>query len=127
MKLTTALTAAFATTTLAMSDQAMCQKKNAHAVQAIQQFCAKTNIVAPSSYASAGAHVGTGGPHDTKLSITAVCSPAQWVPQQYCLSQFYNMCATGDDVGDASPRLYGSGAYHCQTWNFAVGAKFGGL
>ncbi|TKA42476.1 hypothetical protein B0A54_06926 [Friedmanniomyces endolithicus] len=127
MKLTTTLTALFATTTLAMTDLEMCQKKNPHAVQAIQQFCAKTDIVAPSSYATAGAHVGTGGAHDTRLSIEAVCSPAQWVPQKYCLSQYYNMCATGDDVGDANDRFYGAGNYHCQTWHFSVGGPYGGL
>ncbi|KAK0256795.1 hypothetical protein LTS09_008497 [Friedmanniomyces endolithicus] len=111
MKLTTTLTALFATTTLAMTDLEMCQKKNPHAVQAIQQFCAKTDIVAPSSYATAGAHVGTGGAHDTRLSIEA----------------YYNMCATGDDVGDANDRFYGAGNYHCQTWHFSVGGPYGGL
>lgn len=122
------LTALLATSTLALTDQQECQHKNGHAVQAIQQFCAKTNIVVPSTYAANGAHVGTNGPHDTRVSITGVCSPAQWVPQKYCLSQFYNMCATGNDVGDTAGRQYGAGTYKCQSWALDVGNKWlGGL
>ena len=44
----------------AISDQQACSNKRygKKTVQAIQNFCAKTNMVAPSSYAQKGATVG---------------------------------------------------------------------
>lgn len=73
----------------------------------------------PSNYASYGAsgvgvHVNVGETFDNQ-----VCSPPQWVPQQYCLSQFFAICATGmrDGTGHAA---FGAGSRKCQGWNIAL-------
>ncbi|KAK4901819.1 hypothetical protein LTS10_011306 [Elasticomyces elasticus] len=110
---------ALAATAMAKTDQQKCQHKNGHAVQAIQRFCQKTDMVIPSDYARNGAHVGTGGPHDTRVHIDGSCNPWQWVPQKYCLSQLYNMCAQGDGAGSYGARFYGNN--NCQTWVLNVG------
>ena len=88
MKFTLPITALLGSA-LALDDGTKCSNKDPSVVNAIGKFCQKTNMVVPSSYASGGM-MGYSG-HQTRISITGNCSPAQWVPQKYCLSQFYNM------------------------------------
>ncbi|TKA27180.1 hypothetical protein B0A50_04517 [Salinomyces thailandicus] len=120
LSITALLLTALAATEVSATHQEKCQKKNGHVVQAIQQFCGKTNLVVPSNYAVLGAHVGTGGPQDTRVYITGTCSPAQWVPQKYCLSQFYALCA-GSPHGSKGDSQGSYGRHGCQNWNIDVG------
>ena len=123
MKLTTLLLPAFALSglTSALTDQQICQKRNQNVPAAIEAFCNYSDIVVPSSYAFEGAYVGLGGPHSTTVHITGTCNPGQWVPHQYCLSQFYSMCAQGNGVGNMDVRLYGRN--NCQHWHILVGEE----
>lgn len=123
---TIAALSAFITSALALTDYDECNKKNSHAVQAIQKFCSNQGIMVPSDYAKTPVHVGTGGIHDTRVWIDGPCSPAQWVPQHYCLSQFFSMCADGDAWGGSNERMYGAGNDKCQFWNLRVKGGIGG-
>ncbi|TKA44987.1 hypothetical protein B0A54_03279 [Friedmanniomyces endolithicus] len=98
--------AALATAT---SDQDACtaQHGGKHAVQAIQAFCAKTDMVVPSSYAQTGHSVV-----NARVFISSNCSPAEWVPQYWCLTQFYSLCAAGDFIDGSTSGRYGKGG--CQ-------------
>ena len=80
---------ALASLAVALDDGTKCSNKDPSVVNAIGKFCQKQNMVVPSKYASGGmmGYAGT----QTRISITGSCSPAQWVPQKYCLSQFYHM------------------------------------
>lgn len=91
------LTAVLAGLTLASSATALtimeqCAKNNPDVMNSIGIFCQKTNMVIPSTYANNGQ--GKGGYH---VGITGNCKPAQWVPQQYCFSQFYEICGNSPD------------------------------
>ncbi|KAK5003060.1 hypothetical protein LTR28_010638 [Elasticomyces elasticus] len=57
----------------------------------IVDFCRKSDIVVPSRYASNGKVAG-----DAVVRIVGhACPPgSQWVPQQYCQSQFFDICNT---------------------------------
>jgi hypothetical protein len=92
MKLTlTLLVASLAAPTTAASDyenSVACALKNPDINTAIQAFCAKTDIVAPSKYAHKGK-----GHNDVHVRIFGKCSPVQWVPTIYCESQFHEVCA----------------------------------
>ncbi|OQO07431.1 hypothetical protein B0A48_07128 [Cryoendolithus antarcticus] len=68
---------------------------------AIEKFCYKKNtsgvatndLVIPSAYASIGSMFYGFKGNKLVVQITGQCSPAQWVPAQWCLSQFHEMCA----------------------------------
>ena len=77
---------------LAYDEGTQCSNKDPSVVNAIGKFCQNTKMVVPSSYATGGM-AGYSG-HKTHIRITGSCSPAQWVPQKYCLSQFYHMYVT---------------------------------
>ena len=74
---------------LAYDEGTQCSIKDSSVVNAIGKFCQKTNMVVPSTYATTGMSGYAG--HKTHIRITGTCGPAQWVPQKYCLSQFYHM------------------------------------
>ena len=115
---------------------AICAAKNAGLVIAIKSFCSKNNIVVPSDYAT-GAKNGawTFSPNKyNQVSIDgSACKDKQyvnlftlhvssvstatvfrrWVPQQHCLSQFYDMCAKGGAHGGKTQKF---GTKGCQYW-----------
>ena len=87
-----------------------CSRIHPRVLNAIDTFCKKTDIVIPSWYGNAGA---VDKDDVFWVGITGKCKPAQWVPQKYCKSQFYDMCAHADKNGE-STRHYGNGK--CQEW-----------
>lgn len=51
--------------------------------------------------------------HNAKVTIMGTCQPAELVPKEWCMTQFYQMCADGDHKG----RAYGKfGKRYCQHW-----------
>ena len=89
---------------LAWADNAaLCAAKNAGLMTAIQTFCGgKTNMVVPSDYTAEYAGAWAWSPdHHTQIFINALTYKDQpvWVPQKYCFSQLYEICATGNDHG----------------------------
>ncbi|KAK3676025.1 hypothetical protein LTR78_004217 [Recurvomyces mirabilis] len=62
-----------------------CANKAPAVINAIGQFCQKTDGVVPSDWAGQG-HQGPTG--ITWIKILGNCNPPQWVPQEYCFSQF---------------------------------------
>lgn len=92
---------------------------------AINKFCSNQGIVVPSTYAIQGAsgafdrgHVSIAGTSWCAVSLVTcraehlslgTCNPSQWVPKEYCLSQFRMMCSNGRKV-----RKFGRNG--CQTW-----------
>ncbi|KXT11232.1 hypothetical protein AC579_5559 [Pseudocercospora musae] len=111
---------AFIGLTSAASNREICMKKNPRVISAIDMFCQNSGITAPSLYANTGVRWGPNGaqsPNNLALYITGSCSPAQWIPQQYCLSQFYHICATGGPRGMGSKKYGRNG---CQKWIVAI-------
>lgn len=51
-----------------------------------------------------------------QLDLTGNCSPSQWVPPNFCFSQFYQVCATGAHDGTG---VLTFGNNHCQTWKIS--------
>ncbi|KAK5716446.1 hypothetical protein LTR15_009337 [Elasticomyces elasticus] len=94
----------------AKSNRDICTDKNPSATNGIGKFCQKTDMVIPSDWAKNGMSGYNG---KTIVHIRGKCSPAQWVPQQYCMSQFFEMCAQGGKHG-GSKRNYGNNG--CQKW-----------
>ena len=78
------------------TNYATCFNKAANVASAIWDFCAKTNIMVPSDYASMGKMNG-----DAFVTILGSCKPKEWVPQDVCREQFYEMCAAGDHLGNS--------------------------
>ncbi|TKA83192.1 hypothetical protein B0A55_00678 [Friedmanniomyces simplex] len=97
----------------AADDEATCANKNPSAVNAIGKFCQKTNIVIPSAYGNEGT---SGYNRQTHVSILGNCKPAQWVPQQYCLSQLYQICAVGGKHGAGTANYGNVGCQHWKIW-----------
>lgn len=56
---------------------------------------------------------GTYGTRHARLWMRASCAPRQWVPYQYCISQFYHICAVGDKKGQGKKKYGRNG---CQEW-----------
>jgi len=86
------------------SDSATCATKHPSIANAIGKFCQNQSIMVPSTYAKDGE---IGLTKHAEIWIKGNCSPAQWVPQQYCFSQFYNMCANYGAFGTVETRKYG--------------------
>jgi hypothetical protein len=64
----------------------------------------------PSNYAQQGKHHGN---IFVKIGGESTCSPAQWVPSNYCRKQFYYICAYG-------PKVFGTrhfGRSKCQSFH----------
>lgn len=78
-----------------------CGKRFPRINQAIEIFCNKqapggkltNDLTVPSKYASGG--VGTTSLKNSKIlvAIKGNCSPAQWIPHNWCLAQFHDLCA----------------------------------
>ncbi|KAL9528384.1 hypothetical protein SMMN14_07906 [Sphaerulina musiva] len=91
-----------------------CGRKNQYIVNTVNRFCAKTNMVAPSTYTRNGLlSLNT----YVWLGINGNCNPAQWVPSAICKSQFFDMCISGNDLG-ANYRRYGRN--NCQVWEVSA-------
>ncbi|KAK5132856.1 hypothetical protein LTR08_008572 [Meristemomyces frigidus] len=107
MKITALLPLALAGSVFASTP---CSEKAPSAMAAIQKFCSQMNIMVPSNYAKTGQRGYTDA---TRVSITGNCKPAMWVPHNYCMSQFENMCSNGGKHG-GSTHKYGKNG--CQHW-----------
>lgn len=115
------LFAALATLTLAaQSNESLCRAKSQRtgslAAASIRALCAKTNLVANSAYAMEGKYAGPNGVGTHAFVAVKNHCPygSDWIPQKYCLSQFYETCARGDKYGHGA-RNYGKGG--CQEFN----------
>lgn len=102
---------ALASTVSAWSDYenaVRCGKKSPDMNKAIEWFCNKGDITVPSLFAKRG--YARNGAH---VAISGNCKPPQWVPKQYCMTQFSKLCAN-------SPGGYGHQRYgrnKCQGWH----------
>lgn len=118
----------------AAGDDMACSKKNGDVVNALGKFCQNsklvgpipnptslppTNIsqVVPSKYSKTGMYSDN---KKVNIWISGSCGPAQWVPQEYCFSQFYHLCATGDKYGQ-NHAYYGRN--NCQSWHIVQAKK----
>lgn len=115
------LFAAIASLSLAaQSNESICRAKSQQtgslAAAAIRALCAKTDLVANSAYAMQGKYAGPSsvGTHAFVAVKNHCPHGSDWIPQQYCLSQFYETCAKGDKFGHGV-RSYGVGK--CQEFN----------
>ncbi len=111
MKLNSTLLAMLAmllylTLSSAESNEENCAKNRAKTHQAIREFCNPAiKIMAPSEYAKHGKTVG-----DVQVHIHGgECSPPQYVPQHWCLVQFYAMCRN-------KVAIKHHGNNNCQEW-----------
>ena len=117
MKLTAGflLLASLAASTSADNDwnnAVKCAQKNPDINTAIDKFCSKGNIMVPSKYARLGK--GHNGVH---VKVYGKCSPAQWIPPNFCRSQFHAVCAR--HKGGKGKKAFGRGG--CQ--HFKIGGK----
>ncbi|KAK5121406.1 hypothetical protein LTR85_005238 [Meristemomyces frigidus] len=121
--LVAALSAASMVSATLASDQKRCNERNTQVPIAIYNFCsggtAGAHIFVPSTYATNGAHIGTGGPRDTHVRIVGTCSPKQWVPQDICVNQFMNMCANAQR-GSKGDSIKDFGRNNCQQFVIKV-------
>lgn len=100
-----------------MENAITCGRLNPDINTAIDQFCfdknAKgqfmDNIVVPSTYAAKGSAHG-----NAKVMITGDCTPAQWVPLNWCEVQFHDMCASMKEGQGIVQATYGRN--NCQIW-----------
>ncbi|CAK4031774.1 Hypothetical predicted protein [Lecanosticta acicola] len=98
---------AFTAVCVAKGQPKLCGSDKHNSIQqAIGKFCQKTNIVVPSTYATNGMRGNDGKGF---VSIEGTCHPPQWVPQEYCMEQFNNMCANEEVT-----KKFGRNG--CQTW-----------
>lgn len=88
---------------------------------AIEKFCykitngkANNDIVVPSSYAANGVKFYGLKGNQLQVRITGDCKPGQWLPSQYCLSQFYAMCASTRDPRGYNVHTFGNNG--CQSF-----------
>ncbi|KAK4575299.1 hypothetical protein LTR86_001152 [Recurvomyces mirabilis] len=121
--LLTTLTLTLATLSTAKTNtenDKICGQRSPSIMHAIGQFCQKTDIVVPSDYAIHGAHGLYDDPNTyTHIFITANCDPPQWVPQEYCFSQFKELCANSQDKTFSGVEYFGR--QDCQRWHIENG------
>ncbi|KAK5132285.1 hypothetical protein LTR08_009193 [Meristemomyces frigidus] len=86
------LAAALTATNVAATDQVTCLTRHPNIYNAINQLCARNNIVVPSAYAANG--VSSGGKW---AGIAGSCNPKQWVPEYWCRKQMMSVCAAAGD------------------------------
>ena len=97
-----------------------CTKRSPSIMYAIGRFCQKNDLVVPSDYAVTGAHGTYNDPHTrTKVYITGSCKPPQWVPQEFCFSQFKELCADSQDKTFSGVEYFGRS--NCQRWHIENG------
>ncbi|KAI6841187.1 hypothetical protein KC340_g8964 [Hortaea werneckii] len=113
-----------ATSSATLTPRQRCQQKcnatRSGVCVAIQRFCSKKDLTANSPYSMRGAwseRNGKGiGTHVFVAPKNHCPYGSDWIPQKYCLSQFYEVCAKGDKYG------HGVGSYgrnDCQEFNSA--------
>ncbi|KAI7190067.1 amidase signature enzyme [Hortaea werneckii] len=113
-----------ATSSAALTPKQRCQQKcnatRSGVCVAIPRFCSKKDLTANSPYSMRGAwseRNGKGiGTHVFVAPKNHCPYGSDWIPQKYCLSQFYEVCAKGDKYG------HGVGSYgrnDCQEFNSA--------
>ncbi|GIZ49888.1 hypothetical protein CKM354_001290500 [Cercospora kikuchii] len=95
-------------------DEMACSIKNSYVVDAVNRFCSKYDMVAPSDYSSAGTK---SSPPYAWVAINGNCNPPQWVPADICKAQFCMMCNTGDKVGN---NAWTFGKNECQRWDIVA-------
>ncbi|KAF2220145.1 hypothetical protein BDZ85DRAFT_303385 [Elsinoe ampelina] len=110
--ITTAALAAAQPFSLGNTARMVCMWKNPQLVEAIDQFCSNTNVVVPSAYGADGKTVGD---NVAWIWPQGQC-PQAWVPQTYCYSQFYRVCAKGSDKGYGKGFFGRPGESACQVW-----------
>ena len=104
----------------AQSNESICRSKSQRtgslAAASIRALCAKTDLVANSAYAMQGVYAGPNiiGTHAFIAAKSTCPGGSNWVPQKYCLSQFYETCAQGNKFGHGR-RSYGRD--NCQEFN----------
>nr|OQO32572.1 hypothetical protein B0A51_00136 [Rachicladosporium sp. CCFEE 5018] len=108
-----ALIAAFAVFVSADNSQ-RCSQKNPNVVNAIGRFCQKGDMVINSLYAWQGSISNYRNDWKAHVWIRGTCNPPQWVPQKYCFSQMYDICANGGPHGGGRG-WYGTN--RCQEWS----------
>ena len=72
---------------------------------------------APSPYSKQGMFSNN---KKVNIWISGTCNPPQWVPAEYCMSQFYTMCARGDKYGQNTAKY---GRNNCQSWHIVQAHK----
>lgn len=134
MQLTTLLTALSATSAaltapphgtissrMSANEQA-CLNKHSGAHAGITAFCSKANIDTGSAYAKTGTTANgpagsqfAGEDDTTHAYVIGSCPSDQtWIPQDWCLLQFFETCAKGDSQGHAYRKF---GYKDCQEFN----------
>ena len=114
MKVIVTLTALVGAACALVDNSQLCAAKDPSVTNAIGKFCQKTNLVVPSSYAAGGMNGYSSKTHIRIFnSAQGGCNPAQWVPQEYCFSQFYQMCVDAGPTGSMTRRFGRNG---CQNW-----------
>ncbi|KAK4544346.1 hypothetical protein LTR36_004237 [Oleoguttula mirabilis] len=113
MKLSSLLAAALtaSTTVLADSNGVTCLKNHPNIHNAIGVFCGKSNMVIPSAYGNRG--FASGGKW---VGIRGTCSPAQWVPMNWCISQLEEVCAQAPGDGNNQKKFGKNGCQTFVTW-----------
>lgn len=115
-----------ATLTLAATDaqnQASCRKRFPSIERAIGNFCnipasdidgsrLIDSLIVPSPYADQGLNFSQPTGDRLWIRITGDCSPPQLVPRQWCLAQFYELCASTEDARGEVEGIFGGGG--CQ-------------
>lgn len=98
----------------AVSNEVRCQAKTGAAtMDAIDSFCKNTNIEVYSPYASVGT-TAHGLSASTHAFISGSCPRGStWVPTEWCLLQFYEVCAEGGPMGHGTKRF---GVGGCQVF-----------
>lgn len=100
-------------------------------VNAVGQFCQNDKIYIPSAYALNGMRGWDDDfkkdkkAHSAKVWISGRCSPAQYVPQDICFQQFWDMCTSTVFPADGYPVNKEYGNDGCQDWNIQLG-DYGG-
>lgn len=70
-----------------------CLVRHPNAYHAINDFClGNGHILVPSDYSKKGKHYGN---IFVKIGGDSTCDPPQWVPLEYCKSQFFEVCVDG--------------------------------
>ncbi|KAF2864043.1 hypothetical protein K470DRAFT_50583 [Piedraia hortae CBS 480.64] len=107
---------AFLAGAYALTDEEHCHKKNKYAPEVIRQLCNTDTMRVPNSRAFAG--ITNQG---AMVTIDGTTCKSEWIPQKYCLSQFFNMCAHGDRNGQATASY---GTHGCQKWQIQGIGKY---
>jgi hypothetical protein len=87
------------------NNEIACAHKDVRALGAINAFC-NTNVYTGGEYAAEG--VALAG---ARVGISASCRWGTYVPQVWCQSQFYEVCAWGNKKGRGQ-RNYDGGCQH---------------